>query len=173
MLRPSVASIVIVAIASAARADPSPPARSQSPTVEQVVAPVGSSVASDPAAPGERWNTPLSDDAKQTLERYRSARSERLAGWVLTGLGLASVAAGVAVLAYGLEYGSYNQLYDVVTGGAVSLAVGVATAVPGIALSLHGQQRLSDAEWKLRGLLGMPFVTPIAGGAVAGATFRF
>ena len=156
----------------AATISPTPPPTSSAPTSP---APLDAHAApaTRPLRLGAIPSALQTEEGQLLLRSYRSARVERRTGWALTGVGLSAMAAGVAVLAYGLEYGLYNQIFDVVLSGSLSLAVGAALAITGATLSVHGQDRLTEAEWRLRGLVVVPMVVPLRDGVAAGARFRF
>ena len=113
------------------------------------------------------------DEIQDLLRKQRRASIERRVGWGLTGAGLAGIATGGIVLGFGLDRGSWSDVYPVVVTGSVSLALGGLMFVPGIVLALHGQERLTEAEWRLRQLGVLPTLAAGPGGLVIGARGTF
>ena len=110
-------------------------------------------------------------DLRELRLRRRSARLERGLGLGLAGLSLACIAVGGVLLGVSGP-AAYNDGSRYQLIGEVGVAACGVLVIPGVALSIHGQLRLTDVEWRLR-LLAGTFVSPARGGMVAGFATTF
>jgi hypothetical protein len=114
---------------------------------------------------------PATPDVLTLRVRRRNARIERGFGWGLSALGFAACTVGIVFLGVAGQQ-AYDQGSAFQLTGGVTLASGAVLVVPGIALSVVGQNALTDAEWRIR-LLAGSFIVPSSRGVVAGVGFRF
>ena len=100
---------------------------------------------------------------------------ERDIGWALAGVGFGLATSGCIALGLGLGGSArFNEGATLETTGIAALATSVSLLIPGIVLAVHGQDRLAEIDWRLRGFSGAVFVAPLRGGGlVAGLTVAF
>ena len=124
---------------------------------------------------------PTSAPDHALTRRYERARLRRDLGWGLSGVGIAAIVAGAAVLAYGFTIDCNPSLpacYDDVIkphyyGGIAAMGIGVLHAIPGIVLALQGQGEMTDVEWRRGRYPRTAYVLPTPGGFVVGAAGSF
>ena len=126
-----------------------------------------------PASAQERSRPSRPDEVVDLLRAQRRASIERRVGWGLSGAGLAIAAAGAVVLGYGLDRGTWNDVTAVIVSGSVLSSVGGAMLIPGVVLALHGQEKLTDAEWRLKQLGVLPTLAFGPSGVWLGARLVF
>ena len=127
------------------------------------------------ALPARAEERPKPTPAELLRASRVGAVAERNTGWALAGAGLALAFSGSVALGVGLGGGSrFNEGAALETSGIAVLSSSLLLLIPGVVLAVHGQDRLSDIDWRLRAIAGAGFAAPLRGGGfLVGAKLYF